>query len=263
VLYLWGIPRFVSVAGLNMDADYLMNVVKAKDGNGESAKQFMLISGITSSILEHSVPEQLFSTPETTTEGISAVKALKIANEQGIPIYTVTQANITTILPQLQVGQEVKADIQNVVNAGKIVTVSKTNISFNGWIGCGYIITNPETGAGAYMISGGQNGGWYVLWWIGYIILLTLRAAGMIAIAALAAIVLGPFLFALEEIIVSVAIVSARYIANCFKKMHPEAPRQIIELFTKRLNAPDPFTMITQVIIQLTKIWALTCGQPG
>ena len=31
--------------------------------------------------------------------------------------------------------------------------------SFNGWVGCGYVITNPETGAGAYMISGGSSGG--------------------------------------------------------------------------------------------------------
>jgi hypothetical protein len=39
-----------------------------------------------------------------------------------------------------------------------IVTVSRTNINYNGWIGCGYIITNPETGPGAYMISGGLSG---------------------------------------------------------------------------------------------------------
>ena len=53
-----------------------------------------------------------------------------------------------------------KADIQNAVNAGKVVTVSKTNISFKGWMVCGYIIVDPTTGSGAYMISGGLNGGW-------------------------------------------------------------------------------------------------------
>ncbi len=30
---------------------------------------------------------------------------------------------------------------------------------FNGWNGCGYIIIDPNTDAGAYMISGGMNGG--------------------------------------------------------------------------------------------------------
>ncbi|MDD2850685.1 MAG: transglutaminase domain-containing protein [Desulfuromonadaceae bacterium] len=158
VLTLWGIPRWVQSDGLNMDADYLMQVVKPKDGNSEYAKQYMIGSGTTSSALEHSIPEQIFSTSDNPAQGISTVKALKIANDQGIPIYTVNQANIATILPQLHVSQEVITDIQNAVNAGKVVTVSKTNISFNGWIGCGYIISDPDTGAGAYMISGGSNG---------------------------------------------------------------------------------------------------------
>lgn len=36
--------------------------------------------------------------------------------------------------------------------------ISGANISYKGWIGCGYIIINPENGAGAYMISGGSSG---------------------------------------------------------------------------------------------------------
>jgi Transglutaminase-like enzymes, putative cysteine proteases len=158
VLCLWGIPRNVSLGGLNMDADYLMNVVKAKDGNNDTVKQYMLSSGMTSSALEHEVPEQLFSTPESTIEGISTVKALKISNDLRVPIYTVNQANAAAVLPQLQLGQQVKDDIQNSINAGKIVTVSKSPVSFNGWSGCGYIVIDPETGAGAYMISGGLSG---------------------------------------------------------------------------------------------------------
>jgi hypothetical protein len=158
VMMLFGIPRYVRAGGLNMDADYLMQVAKAKDGNNETVKNYMLSSGMTSSALEHSVPEQLFSTPDAPAQAISTVKALKIANDQGIPIYTINQGNIATVMPQLQVDQYVKEDIQNAVNAGKVVTVSKTNINFNGWNGCGYIITNPETGGGGYMISGGTSG---------------------------------------------------------------------------------------------------------
>ena len=178
VLSLWGIPRIVSVGGLNMDADHLMNVVKANDGSSDTARQYMLNSGMISSALENSVPERLFS-PESQTEGVSTVKALKIANDQGIPIYTVNQTNIVTTLPQLQIDQQVKTDIQNAVNAGKVVTVSKTNISNNGWIGCGYIITDPETGAGAYMISGGLSGaavflgGLLLMSWAPLLIMLT------------------------------------------------------------------------------------------
>ena len=58
----------------------------------------MLASGGNSSSLEHSVPEQLYSTPTEPINGISAIKALKIANDQGIPIYTISQSNIGSIV---------------------------------------------------------------------------------------------------------------------------------------------------------------------
>jgi len=194
VMCLWGIPRNITPGGLNMDADHLMQVVKSKNGDNETAKQYMISSGMTSSALEHSVPEQLFSTFDNPPEGISAVKALKIANDQGIPIYTVNQSNIATVLPQLQVDQQVKDDIQNAVNAGKVVTVSKTNISFKGWNGCGYIITTPETGAGAYMISGGTNGGNLML---GIMLVSIFMIVGLYVISA-GALALGCLLFISE-----------------------------------------------------------------
>ncbi len=155
---VFGVPTSVSAGGLAMDLDRAMTLVKALDGDTEKPKQFMLASGMNSSALEHSVPEQLFSTPEEPAYGISAIKALKIANDQGIPIYTIDQSNIATILPQLQVDSGTISDIQNAVNAGMAVTVSKKDITYNGWTGVGYIIIDPNTGDGAYMISGGLNG---------------------------------------------------------------------------------------------------------
>jgi hypothetical protein len=47
--------------------------------------------------------------------------------------------------------------------AGMEVTVSKTDITYNGWTGCGYIVINPVTGSGGYMISGGASGAWLPL----------------------------------------------------------------------------------------------------
>ncbi|RKZ45971.1 MAG: hypothetical protein DRQ58_09500 [Gammaproteobacteria bacterium] len=159
VLTLFGIPRYASSSGYAMDADRLVNVVIAKDGKDEKETAFMLRSGTTSSALEHQVPEQFFSTTDSPVEGISAVKALQLANEFKIPIYKITHQNFTSVMPQLQLDKQVKDDIQNAVNSGKEVTVSKTNINFNGWNGCGYIILNPETGAAGYLLSGGINGG--------------------------------------------------------------------------------------------------------
>jgi transglutaminase-like putative cysteine protease len=165
----WGTPSSVGLGSLNMDADRLLSVVKAKDGNNDNVRQYMYSNGMTSSALEHSVPEQLYSTPDNPVEAMSAVKALKIANDQGIPIYTINQQNISSILPQLQLDQQVMEDIQTAVNTGKIVTVSKANINYMGWSGCGYTIINPETGAGAYMMSDGSSGA--IIFLIGLILM--------------------------------------------------------------------------------------------
>ncbi|MEN8262027.1 MAG: transglutaminase domain-containing protein [Nitrospirota bacterium] len=219
-------PLSVSPGGLAMDADRIMTLVKALDADKEKPKQFMLSSGMSGSALEHSVPEQLFSTPENPAEGISAVKALKIANDQGIPIYTINQTNIDTILPQLQTDSGTIADIQNAVNAGKTVTVSRTDITHNGWTGLGYIIIDPLTGAGAYMISGRLAGammiiGTLLLLLAGFFLFLTLLLTG----ATVAAPLLLPILAALLAAFFATVILSIMYLyggkvgsdfVNCF-----------------------------------------------
>ncbi|MCL4479387.1 MAG: transglutaminase-like domain-containing protein [Deltaproteobacteria bacterium] len=158
VSYMFGVATSISPAGLKMDVQRNLELTEAVDGNSNNVVQYMLTSGQNSSLLESSVPEQLLSTPSNPVKGISAIKAIQTANDQGIPIYTVNQSNISTVLPQLQLPSDVIADIQNAVNAGKTVTVSKTQITYNGWTGVGYIIIDPSTGAGAYMISGGLGG---------------------------------------------------------------------------------------------------------
>lgn len=156
---VFGIPTGASPRGFMMDVDRIMQAVYGKDGSMDKVKRFMTISTSTSSMLEYFIPEQLYSRPTDPVIGISATKALKFANDQGIPIYKITSANVATILPLLQVGGEVKSDILNAVNAGKQVTVSKSNINHNSWNGCGYIIADTTTGAAAYMISGALSGG--------------------------------------------------------------------------------------------------------
>jgi hypothetical protein len=160
VAYIFGTPVSVSSGGLSMDIGLIRTLVRPPDGTKDKQLQFMLTSGSKSSALEHSVPEQVFSTPTSPVQGISAVKALRLANDQGIPIYMINQSNISAVLPQLQLGLDVLADIQNAVNAGKVVTVSKSNITLDGWTGCGYIVIDSTKGDGAYMISGGLAGGW-------------------------------------------------------------------------------------------------------
>jgi len=81
-----------------------------------------------------------------------------IANAEGQKIYTVTQQNIDTILPMIQASSLTKGDIQSAVNTGKTVTVHEREVSVPGWRGTGYIVIDPVSGDGAYLISSGGSG---------------------------------------------------------------------------------------------------------
>ena len=117
--------------------------------------------GQQQSVLEAAVPEQFFADSNATTkpDGVSTVKALATAAAQGQKIFTITSANIATALPQLQHSASVMGEIQNAIAAGKEVTISEKPVTVGGWTGAGYAIVDPATGAGAYLIEGGANGG--------------------------------------------------------------------------------------------------------
>jgi len=84
---------------------------------------------------------------------------LQIANEEGIPIYQINSTNVDQILPRLQVSEAVKSQIKNSVSSGQVVIIPERDINFIDWNGVGYIVVDPASGAGAYMISGGLAGG--------------------------------------------------------------------------------------------------------
>ena len=46
-------------------------------------------------------------------------------------------------------------DVANAINAGKEVTISQTQVHAFGWSGTGYIVLDPESGVGGYLIGGG------------------------------------------------------------------------------------------------------------
>ena len=153
VEYVFGLPRAISVGGIGIDVDRNVNVVCSTMQDKEREKAFAILSGLSSSVSENRILEAFFDVPS-----VSSIRLLKLASEQGIPVYTITNANLNEVLPLLQVGAEIKSDIVNAVNAGKNVIVSKTNITYDQWIGVGYIIIDPVTGAASYMISGGLAG---------------------------------------------------------------------------------------------------------
>jgi hypothetical protein len=77
-----------------------------------------------------------------------------------------------------------RSAIQQALVQGLEVTVHQSPITVNGWQGSGYSVLDPETGVGAYQISGGASGGFLIL--VGFI---------AIAVIAIAPILLGGLSF--------------------------------------------------------------------
>ena len=185
----------ITFEGLNMDIGHLRHArwVKNDDpnaainnkpeltANGKTAAQnrwiaYNKLRGQYSSAMEHAVPEQFWvdktqcrydneqgqvqnPAKQDCAQAISAVKAIAIAQAQGQRIYTINQSNAATALPKLPVGGTVGQEIRSAVLAGKEVTFHERQISAHGFTGYGYVITDPDTGAGAYLIEGKGNGG--------------------------------------------------------------------------------------------------------
>lgn len=158
-VFSFGVVRAVKQSGTQVDVDYLMLAAVSKSNDARKTRGFVLQVGQTASGLEHLVPETLFGGSENPSEGVSAVKGLLTASEAGQRIYNFTPASGTAGIAQLSISADVANELINAVHAGREVIVSATSVSISGWTGVGYVITDPATGAGAYKISGGTNGG--------------------------------------------------------------------------------------------------------
>lgn len=123
----------------------------------EKRRQYALSIGQVGSFLEAGIYDQAFLMKPGFS--MSTMTALKAAADAGIRTYVITQANINAVLPIMQTDANTKQDIQNAIAAGKRVTASQNDITVAGFTGIGYIVEDPQTGAAAYLISGGTNGG--------------------------------------------------------------------------------------------------------
>ncbi len=203
--YFFGFPQAVRTGGVVFDIP-LLNVFAVDDGDADRRRQFALQTGILSSALEHAVPEQMFVNAENPGEAISAVKALQKASSAGQRIYHVTRDNQASVLAAIHHDAETMDEIRNALNAGKEVITHTDAVSVPGWSGAGYIIVDPETGDGAYKISGGGNGG-FLDWWSsnGTNVGLVLALVSLLTLAFPVAPIL---LFILSALSVFVAIMS-------------------------------------------------------
>ena len=105
------------------------------------------------------------------------------------------QVDHAAMLGQVAVDKDVKDEIENALANGLEVSIHERPIADNGFIGSGYTIIDPNTGAGAWKVSGGASGG-FVVYILSIIILMVLATiqflaifAGLASIAVLAGLV--------------------------------------------------------------------------
>jgi len=176
VNYFFGFPQSISPGGIEMDLDSVSTFTGTKTNNQTQLVEFVKETGMLSSTLEHVVPEQMFTSPGSNIQAVSAMKVLALANSQGQRTYHITQQNQSTAIPNINHDSSSMNEIKNALALGKEVITHTDSISVNGWSGSGYIILDSETGEGAYKISGGLNGGFTVLEGVGVVIGLFLMA---------------------------------------------------------------------------------------
>lgn len=84
-----------------MDIDRILHTKVKVNNDREKLTAYNLARGPSYSLNENLVLEQLFDDPKITekkVEGVSAVKALQIAQQQGQTIYTINKDNYSQIL---------------------------------------------------------------------------------------------------------------------------------------------------------------------
>ncbi|MDA8453588.1 transglutaminase domain-containing protein [Acidovorax sp. GBBC 3334] len=235
-VYSWGVVRQVTFPGVNIDIGHIRNVSWAKDNDDKKWVGYNRLRGQYMSALEHAVPERFFNDPAKCNlqgnsnptaglpecpQGISSVKALDIAAAQGQRIYTITRKvyseNPGIVTSALSAhSYDTQNRVQQSLDAGYEVTIHETPISPNGWTGAGFISTDPNTGAGAYTIEGGSNGGGLYEFIVGAGIGALVIAAGLIVVQAFSALIsatfgLGALVLAILSLVLFALILSIAY----------------------------------------------------
>jgi hypothetical protein len=154
VRLVFGVP--ISGAYRARQGDVARALLAVAGATTDRVVAFRHQSGLQGGVLEGAVLDMVLDYPLGTS--VSAVQVLREANAQGIPLYTLTAQTLPGALPQLQIDPDAVQDIITAVGTCKIVLVPARDIVHGEWTGVGYIIQDPVTGAGAYIIQGGLNG---------------------------------------------------------------------------------------------------------
>ena len=149
-----GRPHQLSWRGVTLDAALRLSTPIARRSERAAERDWLQLSSLQGSLLEHRVFEQLF-----WVESISADKGLQLARAQGAPVYRIEAQNLATVLPNLSHPQTVLDAIAAWAALGHVIDAPATRLWHQDWRGSVWRVVNSDSGAAGYFIAGGLAGG--------------------------------------------------------------------------------------------------------
>ena len=182
---LYGVVTKLAYGALFIDVDVDDHAVKSRDNDKDKEVLYRIHTGCMGSMCEGLIWSEGCLTNETRADSISTISVLGKATENDINIVTLSKDNEAdlSILDNLSLSEEERSLIKTEISAGRIITIPEEDITIQQWKGTGCILLDPETGIGAYKISGNLNGGEHPL-----------AATAMATLAIYAEYVTGTFL---------------------------------------------------------------------
>jgi hypothetical protein len=153
----YGVTVRANFVSALMDVGHQRRICFATNNDASAWVAYNRLRGQQSSLMESAVPEEFFADDEHPGQAVSAMSAIRIAASQGQKIFTISKANESQVAG-LQQSASVLENVRRALAAGKEVTIPQSRFDVGGFVGTGYIVTDPQTGGADYLIEGGAHG---------------------------------------------------------------------------------------------------------
>ena len=77
------------------------------------------------------------------------------AGRCNVPLKVLTKDNWDSMRGELSIGADTLSDMEGYIRDGKMIIVPEEEVPMGDWRGCGYIVLDPVTCTGQYLIAGG------------------------------------------------------------------------------------------------------------
>ncbi|MCW5258818.1 transglutaminase family protein [Verminephrobacter eiseniae] len=156
VTYSWGIPRTGQYRSYAVDIRRMSAAVTGV-ANPAATREYLLQTGARNSFLEGRIFEEMLGLAPGAAA--SAVSVIAAANDQGVALWQLHAGNLQQYLAVTTVSASMQQQVASAVANRLDVLAPQAPVQLMRWSGQGFIATDPQTGAGAYIIDGVGNGG--------------------------------------------------------------------------------------------------------